>query len=216
MESGKIYGFLGPNGSGKTTVIRMLCGLLSIDEGEGHCLNFDIKKDYEKIRSKVGYMTQKFSFWEDLTVRENLNFVTRMFRMNNVEDRVQEAIKNANLTTFADQLAGSLSGGWKQRVALAACIIHEPELLLLDEPTAGVDPKARKDFWNDIHNFAAKGLTVLVSTHYTDEAERCNRIIYITYGNIVVEGTVNDVKSGFASLEDSFVYYIDKATKWKP
>jgi ABC-2 type transport system ATP-binding protein len=208
LERGKIYGFLGPNGSGKTTSIRALCGLLSLDEGEGHCLGFDIKKDYEKIRSRVGYMTQKFSFWEDLTVRENLEFVAKMFGVNDFKNRVHKIMKNTNLTPLADQLAGVLSGGWKQRLALAACIIHDPELLMLDEPTAGVDPKARKEFWDDIQAFANRGLTILVSTHYMDEAERCDQIIYIAYGNIMVKGTVDEVKNGFDSLEDSFIHHI--------
>ncbi|MDR0662100.1 MAG: ABC transporter ATP-binding protein [Holosporales bacterium] len=213
VEHGKIYGFLGPNGSGKTTTIRMLCGLLSLDEGEGHCLDFDIRRDYEKIRSHVGYMTQKFSFWEDLTVKENLTFVARMFCMDNVKERVHQSLENAYLLSRADQLAGTLSGGWKQRLALAACMIHEPQLLLLDEPTAGVDPKARQEFWHDIRGFADKGLTVLVSTHYMDEAERCDQIIFISYGEIMAEGTVQEVKKGFASLEDSFVHYINQSTK---
>jgi ABC-2 type transport system ATP-binding protein len=210
LERGKIYGFLGPNGSGKTTSIRALCGLLSLDEGEGHCLGFDIKKDYEKIRSRVGYMTQKFSFWEDLTVRENLEFVAQMFGTVDFKNRAHETMENANLMLLADQLAGVLSGGWKQRLALAACIIHDPELLMLDEPTAGVDPKARKEFWNDIQAFADRGLTILVSTHYMDEAERCDQIIYIAYGNIMVKGSVAEVRKGFCSLEESFIHYIGK------
>lgn len=193
VPRGKIYGFLGPNGSGKTTSIRMICGLLTPDTVEGTCLGFNLKTQSGKIKDRVGYMTQKFSFWEDLTIRENLKFVARMFNMDDIEKRVGQAITGLGLVERQDQLAGALSGGWKQRLALAACILHEPELLLLDEPTAGVDPKARREFWDEIHRLAAKGLTVLVSTHYMDEAERCHEIIYIADGNIIAEGTVEDV-----------------------
>ncbi|MDR2107751.1 MAG: ABC transporter ATP-binding protein [Holosporaceae bacterium] len=215
VQRGKIYGFLGPNGSGKTTTMRMLCGLLSSDEGEGHCLGFDFKKESDKIKSRVGYMTQKVSFWEDLTIRENLEFTAKMFYEDDIEKRVRESLENAALTPHADRLAGTLSGGWKQRLALAACLIHEPELLLLDEPTAGVDPKARKEFWETIRRFADGGSAVLVSTHYTDEAERCDKIIYIAYGSIMAEGTVAEIKSGFSSLEDSFVYHINESLRNK-
>jgi len=193
VPRGKIYGFLGPNGSGKTTTIRMICGLLTPDQGEGTCLGFDLRKESDKIKRRVGYMTQRFSYWEDLSVRENLAFVARMFQMDRQKERVRQALEELNLETRADQLAGSLSGGWKQRLALAACMMHEPELLLLDEPTAGVDPKARREFWDQIHRLAAKGLTVLVSTHYMDEAERCHAIIYIAYGHLIAQGTVAEV-----------------------
>jgi ABC-2 type transport system ATP-binding protein len=193
VPRGKIYGFLGPNGSGKTTTIRMICGLLTPDAGEGTCLGFDLKKESEKIKRRTGYMTQKFSFWEDLTIEENLRFVADMFSLDRAPERVQEALQNLNLTKRRKQLAGSLSGGWKQRLALAACILHDPELLLLDEPTAGVDPQARREFWDKIHELAARGLTVLVSTHYMDEAERCHAIIYIAYGHVITEGTVDEV-----------------------
>jgi ABC-2 type transport system ATP-binding protein len=193
VPRGRIYGFLGPNGSGKTTTIRMICGLLTPDSGEGSCLGFDLKTEPEKIKRRTGYMTQKFSFWEDLTIAENLAFVAEMFDLDRPKERVRQALENLNLTARARQLAGSLSGGWKQRLALAACILHEPELLLLDEPTAGVDPQARREFWDEIHQLAAKGLTVLVSTHYMDEAERCHAIIYIAYGHLIVEGTVEEV-----------------------
>lgn len=193
VPRGKIYGFLGPNGSGKTTTIRMICGLLTPDEGEGTCLGFDLRTESRKIRRSTGYMTQKFSFWEDLSIKENLDFVAEMFGIDNPKDRVRNALENLNLHKRADQLAGTLSGGWKQRLALAACTLHEPELLLLDEPTAGVDPKARREFWDEIHRLAAEGLTVLVSTHYMDEAERCHEIIYIANGRLIAEGTVEDV-----------------------
>jgi ABC-2 type transport system ATP-binding protein len=193
VPKGKIYGFLGPNGSGKTTTIRMLCGLLTPDEGEGTCLGLDLVRDAREIGRHVGYMTQKFSYWEDLSIRENLHFVVAMYGLDRPKERVDEALAHLNLTNRADQLAGMLSGGWKQRLALAACIMHEPELLLLDEPTAGVDPNARREFWDEIHRLAANGMTVLVSTHYMDEAERCHEIIYMAYGKIVAFGTVPEV-----------------------
>ena len=193
VRRGEIFGFLGPNGSGKTTCIRMICGLLTPDAGEGTCLGHDIRKEAGAIKRKVGYMTQRFSFWEDLTVRENLDFVARMYQMPERKPRVQRALADLGLTNRADQLAGALSGGWKQRLALAACLLHEPELLLLDEPTAGVDPKARRDFWEEIHALAARGITVLVSTHYMDEAERCHKLGYILYGRLMVQGTASEI-----------------------
>jgi ABC-2 type transport system ATP-binding protein len=193
VPKGKIYGFLGPNGSGKTTTIRMLCGLLTPDEGEGTCLGLDIRRDAMQIRRRVGYMTQKFSYWEDLSIRENLNFVATMYGLDRPKERVDKALEDLGLTGRADQLAGALSGGWKQRLALAASILHEPELLLLDEPTAGVDPQARRNFWDEIHRLAATGITVLVSTHYMDEAERCHAIIFMAYGKIFVQGTTAEV-----------------------
>ncbi len=193
VPRGKIYGFLGPNGSGKTTTIRMLCGLITPDSGEGRCLGFDVRKESGQIRRRTGYMTQKFSYWEDLSIEENLKFVADMFGLERPDERVEAALNKLNLTARRTQLAGKLSGGWKQRLALAACIMHEPELLLLDEPTAGVDPQARREFWDQIHDLAAKGLTVLVSTHYMDEAERCHAIIYIAYGQLVTEGSVEEV-----------------------
>lgn len=196
VPRGKIYGFLGPNGSGKTTTIRMLCGLLTPDGGNGTCLGFDILTQSAPIRKKVGYMTQKFSFWEDLTIRENLEFTANIYGMDHVRNRVDAALEKLRLTSRANQLAGSLSGGWKQRLALSACILHEPDILLLDEPTAGVDPKARREFWDEINRLSDNGLTVLVSTHYMDEAERCHEIVYIAYGNIMAQGTVEQVIAG--------------------
>ncbi len=193
VPKGKIYGFLGPNGSGKTTTIRMLCGLLTPDSGEGTCLGYDIIRQTDLIRKKVGYMTQKFSFWEDLTIRENLEFTAGIYGLDRVKERTDEALQKLGLSKRANQLAGNLSGGWKQRLALAACILHEPEILLLDEPTAGVDPKARREFWDELNRLSDNGLTVLVSTHYMDEAERCHDIVYIAYGNIMVRGTVDYV-----------------------
>ncbi len=193
VRRGEIYGFLGPNGSGKTTFIRMLCGLLKADEGSGTCLGFDVIKQSEEIKKQVGYMTQRFSFYEDLSIRENLDFVARMYGVKNREEAVNASIKRLGLSGREQQLAGELSGGWKQRLALAACLIHEPKLLLLDEPTAGVDPKARRDFWEQIHQLAAEGLTFLITTHYMDEAERCHRIAYLAYGNLLTHGTVQEV-----------------------
>ena len=196
VPKGKIYGFLGPNGSGKTTTLRMICGLLTPDEGEGTCLGLDIRKQALEIKKRTGYMTQKFSFWEDLSIRENLKFVADIYGLDRVNVRVDEALEHLNLKDRQKQFAGQLSGGWKQRLALAACILHDPEVLLLDEPTAGVDPKARREFWDEIHHLAANGLTVLVSTHYMDEAERCHAIIYMSYGKLVTQGTVQDVIKG--------------------
>jgi ABC-2 type transport system ATP-binding protein len=193
VRRGEICGFLGPNGSGKTTFIRMLCGLLRPDDGEGTCLGFDVLSSGKGIKEQVGYMTQRFSFWEDLTVRENLDFVARMYALTNRRDRVDECVKRFGLEPRRDQLAGQLSGGWKQRLALAACMIHEPRLLLLDEPTAGVDPKARRDFWEEIHRLASEGLTFLITTHYMDEAERCHRLAFIARGQLLAHGTVAEV-----------------------
>ncbi|MBP2299638.1 ABC transporter ATP-binding protein [Azospirillum picis] len=195
VDAGEIYGFLGPNGSGKTTTIRLLCGLLTPDAGAGTCLGFDIRTQGAAIRRQVGYMTQKFSFWEDLSIAENLDFVARMYGLPDRRRRVAEALERLGLANRRSQLAGELSGGWKQRLALAACILHAPKLLLLDEPTAGVDPKARREFWDELHRLAGEGLTVLVSTHYMDEAERCHRIAYIAYGTLMADGTVGQVIS---------------------
>jgi ABC-2 type transport system ATP-binding protein len=193
VKRGSIYGFLGPNGSGKTTTIRMLCGLLTPDSGEGRCLGYDIRRDADKIKRRVGYMTQRFSLYQDLSVRENLEFVARLYGVQDPAAAARNMINRLGLSGRERQLAGELSGGWKQRLALGACTLPNPQLLLLDEPTAGVDPKARRDFWNEIHALAAEGLTVLVSTHYMDEAERCHEIAYIAYGHLLTHGTVEDV-----------------------
>jgi ABC-2 type transport system ATP-binding protein len=193
VPRGMIYGFLGPNGSGKTTTIRMICGLLTPDEGRGVVLGHDIATQAELIKRQVGYMTQKFSLYEDLSIEENLDFVARMYEVSDRKRRVAEALANLGLTSRKSQLAGTLSGGWKQRLALAACLIHEPKLLLLDEPTAGVDPSARREFWDHIHDLAHQGITVLVSTHYMDEAERCHALAYIAYGKLLAHGTIREV-----------------------
>jgi len=193
VASGEICGFLGPNGSGKTTFIRMLCGLLRADEGQGTCLGHDVIHESEVIKCQVGYMTQKFSFWEDLSIVENLDFVARMYSVKNRREAVSRSLQRLGLEKRQRQLAGELSGGWKQRLALAACMIHDPKLMLLDEPTAGVDPKARREFWDQIHELAGEGLTFLITTHYMDEAESCNSLAFILNGHLLGRGTVAEV-----------------------
>ncbi|NKF22544.1 ABC transporter ATP-binding protein [Solimonas marina] len=193
VRRGEIFGFLGPNGSGKTTSIRLMCGLLTPDSGGGTCLGYDIVRESAQIKRRVGYMTQRFSYWEDLTIRENLDFVARLYEMPDRRRVVDAALERLGLATRAKQLTGSLSGGWKQRLALTACMLHQPQLLLLDEPTAGVDPNARRDFWEELHRLAADGISVLVSTHYMDEAERCHKLAYIAYGKLLVQGTGEQV-----------------------
>jgi ABC-2 type transport system ATP-binding protein len=201
VERGQIYGFLGPNGSGKTTTIRMLCGLLTPDAGRGTCLGYDIVRESERIKREVGYMTQRFSLYEDLSIAENLDFVARIYAVPDRRQRVAKTLEDLGLTSRRAQLAGTLSGGWKQRLALAACLLHDPRLLLLDEPTAGVDPAARRDFWEHIHVLAHGGITVLVSTHYMDEAERCHALAYIAYGKLLAHGTAQEViaRAGLAT-----------------
>ena len=193
VNRGEIYGFLGPNGSGKTTSIRLMCGLLTPDSGAGTCLGFDIIRQSHQIRQHVGYMTQRFSLWEDLSIEENLDFVARMYDLPKRAHAVAQAIDELNLQERKNQLAGSLSGGWKQRLALAACLLHKPQLLLLDEPTAGVDPQARRDFWEHLHRLVDQGITTLVSTHYMDEAERCHRLAYISQGELLFSGGVQEL-----------------------
>jgi ABC-2 type transport system ATP-binding protein len=193
VKRGEIFGFLGPNGSGKTTCIRMLCGLLTPDSGSGTCLGADIVRDSAQIKRHVGYMTQRFSFWEDLSIRENLDFIARVYQVRERDRVVRQTLDSLGLAQRSAQLAGTLSGGWKQRLALAACLLHEPQLLLLDEPTAGVDPSARRDFWEELHRLAAGGISVLVSTHYMDEAERCHKLAYIASGKLLAQGTADEV-----------------------
>ena len=196
VEEGRICGFLGPNGSGKTTTLRMLCGLLTPDSGQGTALGLDIIAQANLIKRRTGYMTQRFSLYEDLTIEENLQFAARVHELDRRKARVDRALERLGLLERRRQLAGSLSGGWKQRLALAAATLHEPRLLLLDEPTAGVDPKARRTFWDEIHALSAEGLTVLVSTHYMDEAERCHEIAYISYGRLIARGVADEVIAG--------------------
>jgi ABC-2 type transport system ATP-binding protein len=220
VREGEIYGFLGPNGSGKTTSIRMLCGLLTPDEGSGTCLGYDVRRQTAEIKRHVGYMTQHFSLYEDLTIRENLDFVARLYGMANRRAAVERALEELGLAQRSRQLAGTLSGGWKQRLALAACMLHAPRLLLLDEPTAGVDPKARRDFWEQIHRLAAQGVTVLVSTHYMDEAERCHRLAYLAYGSLLAQGTPSELvaASGLTtwSVEGEDVYALAERLRGLP
>jgi len=214
VKRGEIYGFLGPNGSGKTTSIRMMCGLLTPDAGTGQTLGFDVVKQTDLIKREVGYMTQRFGLYADLTIRENLDFIARMYEMDQRHQRVDAALEQLGLTARQKQLAGSLSGGWKQRLALASCLLHTPKLLLLDEPTAGVDPQARREFWEHIHQLAADGITILVSTHYMDEAERCNRLAYIAYGRLLTTGTPQELVKhyGLPTLEDVFIYLMKSSS----
>ena len=213
VARGRICGFLGPNGSGKTTTIRMLCGLLTPDEGHGTCLGLDITSRAPEIKRQVGYMTQRFGLYEDLSIRENLDFVARLFELPQRHEAVDQALQRLGLVERQKQLAGTLSGGWKQRLALAACLLHEPRLLLLDEPTAGVDPKARRDFWDQIHRLAEEGMTVLVSTHYMDEAQRCHELVYIAYGKVLAQGHADQIvaEAGARDLEDAFVRLVGRA-----
>ncbi|MEO8804954.1 MAG: ABC transporter ATP-binding protein [Burkholderiaceae bacterium] len=215
VRRGEIFGFLGPNGSGKTTSIRMLCGLLTPDAGTGRTLGHDIVTEAASIKRQVGYMTQRFGLYEDLSIRENLDFIARMYQMDRRVERVQQALERLGLASRSAQLAGALSGGWKQRVALAACMLHEPQLLLLDEPTAGVDPQARRTFWEEIHTLSSQGITVLVSTHYMDEAERCHRLAYIAYGRLLASGTPAELiaQAGLHSWEGQGAGVVDLAAR---
>ncbi len=210
VRRGQIYGFLGPNGSGKTTTIRMLCGLLTPDQGEGSCLGFDIRREARQIKRQVGYMTQKFGLYDDLSIEENLDFIARIYEVPQRRAKVDATLAQLGLSTRRQQLAGALSGGWKQRLALASCLLHDPKLLLLDEPTAGVDPKARRLFWDQLHALAAGGLTVLVSTHYMDEAARCHSLAYISYGHLLAQGSADELVAK-AALLDPAVSNLDDA-----
>jgi ABC-2 type transport system ATP-binding protein len=213
VRRGRICGCLGPNGSGKTTTIRMLCGLLKADAGSGTCLGLDIATQAAEIKRQVGYMTQRFGLYDDLSIRENLDFVARLFELPQRRSAVEAALERLGLAARQKQLAGTLSGGWKQRLALAACLLHEPQLLLLDEPTAGVDPKARREFWDEIHRLAEHGITVLVSTHYMDEAQRCHDLVYIAYGKVLAVGTAEQIVAvaGASDLEDAFIRLVGRA-----
>ncbi len=218
VRRGQIYGFLGPNGSGKTTTLRMLCGLLTPDQGQGSCLGFDILTQSRQIKRQVGYMTQKFGLYDDLSIEENLDFVARIYQVPQRRATVDATLAQLGLGTRRKQLAGALSGGWKQRLALAACLLHQPQLLLLDEPTAGVDPKARRLFWDQLHELAAGGMTVLVTTHYMDEAARCHSLAYISYGHLLAQGTASDLVAQAAqadpavtNLDDAFIALMQNA-----
>ncbi|MFO1218439.1 MAG: ABC transporter ATP-binding protein [Burkholderiaceae bacterium] len=213
LARGRICGFLGPNGSGKTTTIRMLCGLLTPDAGTGRCLGFDLATQAAQIKRQVGYMTQRFGLYDDLSIRQNLDFVARLFELAGRAAAVDAALERLGLVQRQHQLAGTLSGGWKQRLALAACLLHQPLLLLLDEPTAGVDPRARREFWDHIHRLAGEGMTVLVSTHYMDEAARCHELVYIAYGQVLAQGDAAQIMAaaGATDLEDAFVRLVDRA-----
>lgn len=193
VQKGDIYGFLGPNGSGKTTSIRMMCGLITPDSGSGHCLNMDIFTERDTIKKRIGYMTQHFSMWGSLTIRENLMFIARLYTLNDARQKVEKTLSDLGLSSRQHQLAKELSGGWKQRMALAACMLHQPSLLFLDEPTAGVDPKARREFWQTLHQLSNEGISILVSTHYMDEAERCHKIAYLSYGQLLANGTTQEI-----------------------
>jgi len=205
VAQGEIFGFLGPNGSGKTTTIRMLCGLIVPDQGEGQCLGYDIRRETAEIKQWVGYVPQAFSLYQDLTVKENLEFIARAYLQRNYKKKVEHMMSELELHPYKNILSGKLSGGWKQRLSLAAALIHDPKLLLLDEPTAGVDPKARREFWNYISYLTTKGISALVSTHYMDEAERCHRLAYIIQGHLVIEGTIQDIiqKAGIVTWSAS-------------
>jgi ABC-2 type transport system ATP-binding protein len=194
VKKGQIFGLLGPNGSGKTTTMRLLCGLLKADSGGGSCLGYDIKKQSLKIKQHIGYMPQNFSLYDDLTITENLFFVARLYALENPKNIVQQTLHDTGLENVAHKLAGQLSGGWKKRFSLAAVLMHKPKLLLLDEPTAGVDPKARRSYWHILHRLAQKeGVTIIVSTHYMDEAERCYEMAYIKNGDVLVQGTIPQI-----------------------
>lgn len=221
VPKGEISGFLGPNGSGKTTTIRVMCGLLKADDGGGRVLGYDIRTQSLEIKREIGYMTQRFSFYEDLSIEENLIFVARLYQLKPLKEYVRKTLDDLGLTERRHQLAGQLSGGWKQRLALAACIMHKPKLLLLDEPTAGVDPKARREFWDEIHRLTVdEEMTVLVSTHYMDEAERCHRVHYISHGRLVAGGTVDEVvnSAGLSTfvLEGANIEKAARALKGQP
>lgn len=210
IHRGDIFGFLGPNGSGKTTTIRMLCGLLTPDAGSGDCLGFNIITESQAIKKHVGYMTQQFSLYQDLTIEENLDFAARLYEIDHRDARIENALLELNLQDRRKQITGTLSGGWKQRLALSIALLHEPALLLLDEPTAGVDPKARREFWNHITRLSQHGVTILVSTHDMDEAARCSQLAFLNNGKLLTHGTAADIiaASGLKnnpSLEDVFV-----------
>jgi drug efflux transport system ATP-binding protein len=209
IRRGEVFGLLGPNGSGKTTTIRMLCGLMEPTAGSATVVGFDVLRQAEQIRRRIGYMSQRFGLYDDLTVRENIRFYATIYGLYGAErnQRIDELLDDLDLGARVGQLAGTLSGGWKQRLALACAIAHRPAMLFLDEPTAGVDPASRRLFWQKIHDLAAEGTTILVTTHYMDEAERCERLAFLSRGRLIAVGTVAEVLTQFGqpSIEDVFI-----------
>lgn len=214
LPVGSIMGFVGPNGAGKTTTIRMLCGVLLPSEGKAEVLGYNLLTQAEEIKHQIGYMSQKFSLYEDLTVAENLDFYAGIYSLRGEEaqKRKAEVVERIGIEDRLKQLVGSLSGGWKQRVALACALLHHPQLLVLDEPTAGVDPVSRRTFWNIIHQLAQEGITVLVSTHYMDEAETCDYLGFVFYGRLIAFGPPKEMKAqeGQATLDDLFIHYVER------
>lgn len=211
VKKGSVFGFLGSNGSGKTTTIRMICGLLTPTEGKGYCLGYDITKQSAEIKMRTGYMPQKFSLYNGLTVYENLQFFADIYDIQDAAQSIQTMMTELELSPYEKIKAGNLSGGWKQRLALACCLLHKPALLFLDEPTAGVDPKARKDFWDYLHKISMRdGTTVLVTTHYMDEAEKCTDLAYINLGKLLYSGTTSELIP-FSQVE-TYLFNVDRET----
>jgi ABC-2 type transport system ATP-binding protein len=219
IPRGTIFGFLGPNGSGKSTTIRMLCGVLSPTSGKGRVMGFDVAKDPEGVKQNLGYMSQRFGLYEDLTVEENLDFYGGIYGLPKEvrNERKKELIMMANLTGKEKSLAGTLSGGWKQRLALGCSLIHKPQLLILDEPTAGVDPVSRRVFWEIIHALSRQGITILVTTHYMDEAESCDIVSFIFNGKLITTAPPQELirQEGARNLEDIFITYVERITNTK-